>query len=170
MAPFAPFAAEDLYQKLRTEKGVLSIHLEVWPEEGMVDEKLLEKMDLTRHVVTVALEARSKANIKVRQPLSKLEIKTKLDEEYLEIIKDELNVKSVVINENLTEEVSLDVTLTPELLEESKVRDAMRAVQEWRKEQGLKPGEKAPYPIPDSEQEIFRKFGEEIRKTTNVEF
>ncbi len=102
----------------------------------------------------------------MRQPLSKLEIKTVLAPEYLEIIKDELNVKEVIVNSALTEEIKLDTNLTPELLEEGKVRDAIRAVQEWRKEQGLKPGEKATYPTDD---EFVFKYKEEIEKATNVE-
>lgn len=182
MAPFAPFAAEDLYQKLRLDSDPQSVHLESWPKpkgEGFLstltgknkNEETLEKMAETRKFVSLALEARSKANIKVRQPLSKLEIRSsKLGDEYLEIIKDELNVKAVSVDESLTEEIKLDTNLTPELLEEGKMRDAVRAIQEWRKEQGLKPGEKATYQVPEEGKELFAKFAEEIKRITNVEF
>ncbi|MCR4279533.1 MAG: class I tRNA ligase family protein [Candidatus Zambryskibacteria bacterium] len=182
MAPFAPFTADDLYQKLRREDDALSVHLEKWPEmkkPGLLslikgeskNEDLLEKMDETRRLVSLALEARSKSNIKVRQPLQKLEIRNaKLENEYLEIIKDELNVKEVSVNPVLENEVALDTTLTDELLEEGKMRDAVRTIQEWRKEKGLKPGEKSSYPVPDEQKEIFVKFAEEIKKATNVEF
>ena len=179
IAPFAPFYAEDLYQKLRLASDSLSVHLEAWPEErkslleklmpGKAD-SLFDEMRKTREVVSLALEARSKANIKVRQPLAKLEIKNALPAEYLNIIKDELNVKEVVVNPQLESEVKLDATLTPELIEEGKVRDALRMVQEWRKEKNLKPGEGARYDVPEGEREFFSKHATEIKKATNVEF
>jgi isoleucyl-tRNA synthetase len=179
IAPFAPFYAEDLYQKLRKEKDAVSVHLESWPEEkkGILEklmpgksDSLLEEMKKAREIVSLALEARSKGNIKVRQPLARLEIKALLSKEYLEIIKDELNVKEVSVNTSLDEEVRLDTSLTPELLEEGKIRDAIRAVQEWRKEKNLKPGEPARYEVPEGEKEFYAKHALEIKKATNVEF
>lgn len=182
MAPFAPFASEDLYQKLRLESDPESVHLEEWPSpkgEGFLsmltgntkNEETLEKMNETRRLVSLALEARSKFNIKVRQPLARLEIKTsKLSPEYLEIIKHELNVKEVVANPELNEEVILDTTLTPDLIEEGKMRDAIRAIQEWRKEKNLKPGEKAVYSVPEDQKDLFQKFSDEIKRITNVDF
>ncbi len=176
MAPFTPFVAEDLYQKLRLSSDALSVHLESWPEvktsffAKLFSQKaspILGHMEETRRVISAALEARSKANIKVRQPLQKLTVKSsQLTEEYLEIIEDELNVKAVVVDTNLAEEVSLDTTLTPELLEEGKVRDAIRTVQEWRKTENLKPGDKAMYATAD---EFFFTHKTEIEKATNVE-
>lgn len=178
IAPFAPFYAEDLYEKLRVEKDPLSVHLENWPENNKSvfsffkssDRAVIKDMGTTAHATSLALELRSKANIKVRQPLSKLEIKTNLDSEYLEIIKDELNVKEVVINPSLEDEVRLDTTLTPELEEEGRLRDVIRQVQEWRKEQGLKPGERANYPISEEDKSLFAKYSEEIKKAANIEF
>ena len=180
IAPIMPFIAEEIYQKVRGEKNPESVHLASWPKstsprlwpplsllrrgEGG---EVLKLMMETRRIVSLALEARQKANIKVRQPLAKLEIRSsKLEKEYPEIIKDELNVKEVVINPNLADEIRLDTTLTPELIEEGRVRDAIRTIQDWRKEQGLKPGEKANYATGD---EFFLKHKEKIEKVTNVE-
>jgi isoleucyl-tRNA synthetase len=172
LAPFAPFYAEDLYRKLRTESDPESVHLAAWPEakKSIFDmfkkkDDVLEEMAKTREVVSLALEQRQKANIKVRQPLARLEIKQELGQEFLDIIKDELNVKEVFVDKILADEVKLDTNLTPELLEEGKVRDAIRAVQEWRKEQNLKPGEKAQYPTAD---DFYFAHKEEIEKVTNV--
>ncbi len=185
LAPFAPFAAEDLYQKLRKDNDPLSVHLTEWPtlRQGSAwqaatkmfgknkDEEILGKMAETRRLVSLALEARQKANIKVRQPLQKLEVKTDaLDEEYLQIIKDELNIKAVEINNSMEGDVLLDTNLTPELMEEGKMRDAIRVIQEWRKEQNLKPGEIAQYTINDGQSDLFMKYAEEIKKATNIEF
>ncbi len=179
MAPFMPFMAEDIYKRLKGEVGMESVHLEDWPEVKKPflsflkssDDSVLKKMAETRKVVTLALEARMKANVKVRQPLQELRIKNQeLSKEYLEIIKEELNVKKVTVDESLTEEVWLDTNITPELAEEGRVRDAIRAIQEWRKEKNLKPGEKAAYAVPEADKEFFDKHAEEIKRVTNIEF
>ena len=173
LAPFAPFYAESLYQNLRGEKDPESVHLTDWPlvKKPLLsflksDKSIIKDMEETRGLVSLALEQRQKANIKVRQPLSKLTIKKKLSEEYLRIIREELNVKGLVVDEKLEQEVLLDTTLTRDLEEEGRVRDVIRAIQEWRKEQDLKPGEKVKYEIVD---EFLLKHREEIEKATNVE-
>jgi isoleucyl-tRNA synthetase len=184
LAPFSPFYAEDLYQKLMNKSDLESVHLENWPEvvpkvrpwefwkdRTLENDEVIQKMAETRRLVSLALEQRQKANIKVRQPLSKLQIKNdKLQKEYLEIIKDEINVKEVETNLKLEEEVKLDTEITPELAEEGRMRDAIRAIQEWRKEKGLNPGETAHYDVPEDEKELFSKFAEEIKRATNTEF
>ncbi len=177
IAPLMPFMAEDMYRRLQGEKE--SVHLESWPEVkrsffssifGSKD-NLLEEMGETRRIVSLALELRQKADVKVRQPLQKLSLKrSELPEKYLEIIKDELNVKEVIVNSSLEEEMLLDTQLTQELLEEGRMREVVRTVQEWRKERKLKPGEVVHYEVPAGEEGIFSKFREEIKRTTNIEF
>ncbi|MDB5194214.1 MAG: isoleucyl-tRNA synthetase, isoleucyl-tRNA synthetase [Parcubacteria group bacterium] len=173
LAPFAPFAAEDLYQKLRTADEPTSIHLADWPAAEGVSEadrtRVLERMKETRRLASLGLEARSKANMKIRQPLAELRIKSELPEAYLDILKEELNVKSVVVDSNLSEDVLLDTVLTSELLEEGNVRDLVRAIQDMRKEKGLKPGDLMTYAVPEGEAELFRKYGEEIKAATTIE-
>ena len=82
------------------------------------------------------------------------------------IIKDEINVKKVTVDENIEGEILLDTGLDEKLIEEGRMRDAIRTIQDWRKEKGLKPGEKAEYKTND---EFFFKHKEEIEKVTNVE-
>ena len=174
LAPFAPFAAEELYQKLRIEGDKESVHLEVWPEVkkkfslfGSGDKNIVEDMEEVRRVVSLALEARSKANIKIRQPLQELRIKNnELGSEYLELVKDEINVKSVVADKNLVEEILLDTKLTPELEEEGKVREIMRNIQEMRKEKNLKPSDRMDYKVIE-DIELYKKHSELIERTTN---
>ena len=144
MAPFTPFLAEELYQKM-TGAGVVnseipeSVHLLDWPESGLIDEAVLTQMAKTREVITAGLAERMKktefeAQIKVRQPLAKLVYAgEKLDDFYEQIIMEEVNVKSVEHGEALV----LDKTLTPELLEEGKIRELIRFVQAARKKAGL---------------------------------
>ena len=144
LAPFTPFLAEELYQKM-TGAGVVnseipeSVHLLDWPEAGLIDEVVLTQMAKTREVITAGLAERMKkteteAQIKVRQPLAKLVYAgEKLDDFYEQIIMEEVNVKSVEYGEAL----ALDKTLTPELLEEGKIRELIRFVQAARKKAGL---------------------------------
>ena len=144
LAPFTPFLAEELYQKM-TGAGVVnseipeSVHLLDWPEAGVIDEAVLTKMAKTREIITAGLAERMKkteteAQIKVRQPLAKLVYAgEKLDDFYEQIIMEEVNVKSVEHGEAL----ALDKTLTPELLEEGKIRELIRFVQAARKKAGL---------------------------------
>lgn len=168
-APFAPFAAEELFQKLRNEKDEISVHLTQWPEFDFGGTEPISYMRRVRELASLALEARSKANIKVRQPLSKLTARSlQLEASYIEIIKDEINVKEIAEDPNITEEVILDTRITPELLEEGKVRDAIRTIQEWRKEQSLKPGETKDYLVPKGQNELFIKNKLKIENSTNV--
>ncbi len=144
LAPFTPFLAEELYQKM-TGAGVMnseipeSVHLLDWPEAGVIDEAVLVQMAKTREIITAGLAERMKkteteAQIKVRQPLAKLVYAgEKLDDFYEQIIMEEVNVKSVEHGEALV----LDKTLTPELLEEGKIRELIRFVQAARKKAGL---------------------------------
>ena len=144
LAPFTPFLAEELYQKM-TGAGVVnseipeSVHLLDWPEAGVIDEAVLTQMAKTREIITAGLAERmkkteSEAQIKVRQPLAKLVYAgEKLDDFYEQIIMEEVNVKSVEHGEALM----LDKTLTPELLEEGKIRELIRFVQAARKKAGL---------------------------------
>jgi isoleucyl-tRNA synthetase len=166
LAPFAPFAAEDLYQKLRLDSDPQSVHLEDWPEAGKIHDDVLENMEKTRKIVSEALEKRSTANIKIRQPLASL--KVKLDGAYSELIKDELNVKEVINTKD--EELFLDTILTPELIEEGKVRDIIRSIQEIRKEKGLNPKDVMEFSVPIEENEIYQKYKDEIQKVTGVKF
>ncbi|MES2214121.1 MAG: class I tRNA ligase family protein [Patescibacteria group bacterium] len=170
LAPFTPFYAEDLYQKLRTSEDPTSVHLDAWPTFMDSDEELLENMDTTRTLVSKALELRSSANIKVRQPLATLSIQnSELQKSFLDILRDELNVKEVVVNKDMVEEVSLDTDITPELLLEGRMRDVVRSIQEMRKEKDLKPTDIMEYSIKEEDKVIFEKFNAEIVSLTNIE-
>ena len=138
LAPLMPFLAEDIYLKLKDGKnGKESVHLEVWSQQVKYDEKVLVSMREARRIASLGLEARMKAKINVRQPLALLKVKSKIPEDLVDIIKDEVNVKNVISDTTLPEEVYLDTALTPELKEEGTVRELIRAIQDLRKEKGL---------------------------------
>ncbi len=177
IAPFMPFLAEDIYSRLKGDKDKESVHLTDWPLAkrsifsffNSGSKKLLKDMEDTREIVSLALEVRQRANIKVRQPLKELRIKNQeLGEEYLELIRDEVNVKEVVPDRRLDGEILLDTNLTTELMEEGKLRDLIRMVQEWRKENNLKPQDKVDYKFPEEDKEIFTKYKLEIENSTNI--
>jgi isoleucyl-tRNA synthetase len=139
MAPVMPFYAEYLWQQVKEEGDAESVHLGKWPESKPTDLVVVGEMSLVREFVTLALEARTKANIKVRQPLAALSLSIEMAPEYAVVIADEVNVKEVRYASEQSERAVLDTTLTPELIAEGAVRELMRAVQERRKAAGLAP-------------------------------
>ena len=171
MAPFAPFIADSIWLNLRTKNDVASVHLSDWPLSKKVESKFIEKMEQVRNIVSYGLQVRQKSEIKVRQPLKSFKIKSvDLENEYLEIIKDELNVKEVTIDNNLESEGVLDLTITPELQKEGNVRELIRAVQDLRKQKGLSPSDKVELFVETDEvgKEFVTSASEEIKKPTNV--
>ena len=114
-APFIPFMTEEIYQNLVVglDKNELeSIHLCSWPEvnEAEVDKKLEEEMDLAYTIVKLGRSARNSVNIKNRQPLSKMLISVKnLPEYYSDIVKEELNVKKVVLGADMKDYVDFEI-------------------------------------------------------------
>ncbi len=101
LAPIIPFITEVMYQNLvRSVRpdAYESIHHTAWPnvDESIADDALLEQLSLARRVASLGLSARANANLKVRQPLSKVMVhagKSVLRQELVDIVKDELNVK-----------------------------------------------------------------------------
>jgi len=114
-APFIPFLTEEVYQNL--VKGLdqgspESVHLTSFPSciEACVDKELEKQMDLAYSLVKLGRSARNAANIKNRQPLSSMLISEKeLPEYYGDIIKDELNVKEVVLGADLSKYVNYEI-------------------------------------------------------------
>lgn len=142
MAPATPFYAEYLYQQVKSDAMEESVHLTTWPKGGKVDTDLLQRMRKVRELVSKTLEIRQKAGHKVRQPLAKLTIpeNSNFDEEYQQIIKEEVNVEEVLFSGT---ELILDTKLTPELKEKGMVREFIRAVQDARKKANLSPHDPA---------------------------
>ena len=114
-APFVPFITENMYQNLVVSldwDAKESVHLNMWPEYHVqeVDKKLEEEMELAYNLVKLGRSARNSANIKNRQPLSKMLISEKaIPEYYGDIIKDELNIKEVVLGADLSKYVNFNI-------------------------------------------------------------
>jgi isoleucyl-tRNA synthetase len=151
-APFTPFLVETLYRKTARET---SPHLGDFPEPRAVDEALLERMTVLRRIVSAGLEARANAGIKVRQPLGELVIVGAAaavgDGEWRTLLLDEVNVRNLRQERKrpsgayawaeLPDGTSVGVLteLSDELVREGIVREAIRTVQDLRKEIGLTP-------------------------------
>lgn len=139
LAPVMPFIAERVYTQVGGTKE--SVHLESWPEVRSVDEKSIKDMKEVRTAVSLGLMKRTGEKINVKQPLTSVTFNMEIDEKYHELIKDELNVKSVFITPTQEEAVQLNTTITDELRKEGDIRLLMRAIQDMRKEKGLSSSE-----------------------------
>ncbi|MDD2970870.1 MAG: isoleucine--tRNA ligase [Lachnospiraceae bacterium] len=110
-APMIPFMTEEIYQNLVRsidKTAPESVHLCDFPvaDPAHVDKKLEEDMEIVLETVVLGRAARNTANIKNRQPIGKMYVKTdnsdkKLSEFYIEIIEDELNVKDVIFTDDV---------------------------------------------------------------------
>ncbi|MDF2835560.1 MAG: isoleucyl-tRNA synthetase [Paenibacillus sp.] len=99
IAPYAPLLADDVYRNLGGEG---SVHLAEFPvaDESVIDATLERDMDSAKGIVELARNVRNETSIKTRQPLSELIVSLDRDfaiADYEEIIKDEINVKSITV-------------------------------------------------------------------------
>ncbi len=186
IAPFMPFFAESLYMRLTALAPKIakdfkeSVHLDSWPALTTFNaeqELLIKQMTEVREIVSLGLEARAKAVIKVRQPLRSLSIRKDAydigsEQDLLDLIKDEVNVKEVIVEANFddddTRNVKLDLEITEDLRKEGDVRELIRAIQEARKTKGLNPTDtislhiKAPLELST----IIAEYEDMIKKVT----
>ncbi len=106
MAPFTPFLAEEMYQNLvRSADGEApeSVHLAAFPEPSavLVDRPLMEATRLAMRISSMGRGARSRAGVKVRQPLEKALVRLRTQDEGERILRvqpqilDELNIKEL---------------------------------------------------------------------------
>ena len=186
MAPFTPFMAEEIYKLISKSVNQFdefkeSVHLETWTEvdESLVDEQVITDMVQVRKIVEMGLSLRAEAGIKVKQPLSELQVLGYgLREEYFGIIKDELNIKEIgnkeingnnmIVKEDGNIKVSLNTEITAELKLEGLAREVVRAINQLRKEMELTIQDRVEVEYETADellQNILVLFANEIKKS-----
>ena len=170
IAPFAPFAAEDVWQKLKAASDSESVHLSEWPQAGNIDQAVLVAMKEVRELCTVGNALRKKVGIPVRQPLAALNVKAlKISPEYFGLITDELNVKEILEDTTLDEDVALDTEITESLKIEGDYRELVRAVQDLRKAKGLTPSDSIALTLSVEVEPLLAQFMDDFKKTVTAQ-
>ena len=166
LAPFVPFISEEIYRNLTGEESVHLANFPEMPEEFKPENKLLEEMELVRKICELGHAKRKEAGMKVRQPLRRLSVvncHVSVNNDLIQLIKDELNVKEVEVVGGKGElAVELDTKLTPLLITEGEVRELVRQIQIKRKELGCSLTERIQVKMPQWPKEYERHI---IKKT-----
>ncbi len=99
IAPFMPFISEHIYRNLTNKK---SIHLDTFPKSigVFINEEINSQFEKTARLVNLGLAWRQRNNFRVRQPLLSATIWENLEAYYLDILKEELNVKEIILLES----------------------------------------------------------------------
>lgn len=171
MAPFSPFLAEELFTNLTK---LSSVHLADWPKQKDINlligsekeaEQIVDQMKSVREIVELGHAQRKEKQIKVRQPLAKITVTaTDLPQEFVELIKDELNIKSVEFISGKEISVELDTDITPQLKAEGEARELVRQIQDERKKIGTSLDELVNVSLPNWPQD----FEEDIKSRALV--
>ena len=102
-APLLPMTSEEIYSGITDST---SVHLSNWPDASSLpsNPSLVKAMDLVRDIVSTTLRVREDASLRVRLPLTSITIageELSELEKYLDIIKDEVNVKKVILSDDI---------------------------------------------------------------------
>jgi isoleucyl-tRNA synthetase len=127
LAPTMPFMAEALYRNLvltLNPDAPQSVHLADWPEydPSLIDEKLNREMATVMKLASLGHAARNAENLKVRQPLAEAAFvvgnneEQSVVEDYADLLKDELNVKSISLLGSASEAVRFSLNPLPKQL------------------------------------------------------
>lgn len=192
IAPFAPFVADEIFRNLTGEE---SVHLVDYPvaDEKMIDKNISEDMAIVKKAIEMGLMLRAEENkfqnIKVRQPLGSMDVLSdrEVSSEYIDLIKDEVNVKKVIWRKRTEESdfeedessvaillstpnigVSLNKHIDQELQLEGDMRELVRFIQSARKKAGFEIEDRIEVNHIGGDK-IFDKFSEEISKEVLAE-
>ena len=153
VACIQPFNAEKIWSNIRTSEELESVHLTDYPITKMLTDKqkeLISSMTIVRELVSEIHSIRKTKNLRVRQPLYADFVGIKLDPNYVGIIQKECNLLSQDLSKTegdiFTKEteiglIKVDLVLDDYLTSLGFARDFERAVQDYRKKQGFKPGQ-----------------------------
>jgi isoleucyl-tRNA synthetase len=133
-APLLPMTAETIWRGLT---GGASVHLEDWPDVAAWprDPGLADAMDLTRNVCSAALSLRKARQLRVRLPLAALTVAHPAAAAlgaFTDVIKDEVNVKDLVLSDDPATLGEFQLTVSPRVLGPrlgQQVQEVIRAVK-----------------------------------------
>ncbi len=195
LAPFMPFLAEMMYRDVTGSAESDSVHLQEWPvmkkgldrlKEGVMvmgepsdrlslpgnDDLILQSMGEARAIVSRAMEKRDNAGRSVKQALGSMTITTPsgaIDAGILEVILDEVNVKTATVVKGAELAVDVDTNLTPELIREGIAREVTRRVNGMRKDAGLTIADRIDLHMDSASDEVkmmFEEHAEAIKADT----
>lgn len=111
-----------------------SVHLTDFPkvEEQAINEDLSIAMKRVQTIVTLGLSRRAKKKIRVRQPLQSITIWSKLDEHFNEIIRDELNIKEILIDESINDKVNKICKPNARVIWPKYGKDVQQIIKLWK--------------------------------------
>jgi len=128
-APFLPMLSEKIYTELTGEE---SVHLSDWEivDELPNDKNLINTMDIIREICSTALGIREVNRLRVRQPLQKMTVVVENCtglEEFSNILKDEVNVKEIKIDSDLSKYGDMQLVVNPKIGKKlgSKMKEVM---------------------------------------------
>jgi isoleucyl-tRNA synthetase len=195
LAPFLPFLAEEMYQNLVVTafpEAPDSVHLADFPvaDETKIDSQLSDDTQLAMKISSLGRAARSKAGIKVRQPLATNYVSMSLYREQmaltLERIKsqvlEELNIKELKLIDDVSQldeerhvvssegdyAVAIPTEISPELLAEGLAREIVHRLQTMRRAAGFDIADHiTTYYQGDTHiREVMESFGSYIKQET----
>ena len=184
LAPIAPYIAERVYQSLFENKGKFeSIHLDDWQKplkSGEYDDEL-PRMEIARMIVELTFSMRSDEKLKVRQPLSEMQVTVdgkpwKITDAFRDMILDEVNIRKFQTYDSLDDfdekgdkvitknegkiTVALNITLTEELKREGWVRELTRQINSYRKKEGLTINDRVAFTISTDSDALLHTINE----------
>jgi len=170
LAPFCPFVSEMIFKETSSKE---SVHLETIVSYNLSDAELIEKMEKVRNIATDALNIRQELNFKVRQPLQSLILKqdNNFSQDLINLIKEEVNVKDVVVNKDASDEISYDTSLSQELINEGKLREITRLINGARQKSKCTPDDLIDISFIEASdilQEFIKQNEVEIKETSKV--
>lgn len=198
LAPFTPFITEYMYKELvagKIQSAKESIHLTDYPEvdRAYIEQysRLASEMSVVRKICEMGHTIRVNSQIKVRQPLAELQVKSEnevvpvMSPWMIRMIKNELNVKEVLDKANINEseglstnedsalkiKIGLVTILNEELKDEGYIREFTRALQSQRKKMGLQQGELINIKLTVADEALMQTISrnlDAIRKTVNA--
>jgi len=134
IAPFMPYVSDEIYMNITGEK---SVHLADWPKvsKSAIDEDLNKEIHFVRAIVNLGHSVRSKAKMKVRQPLQSVtvalphDISQKLIESHKDVILEELNVKELKFVKEAFDIIERQVTPNAKILGPKYGKDVQTIIQ-----------------------------------------